>query len=417
MRSHTPRTTSAPPRLAPLVLAVMAAQSMLVVLAPTIVDVGHEFGTSVGTVGQARAITAASAVAACLVIAVVIDRVDLRRLLAAGAALTVLASATVGSAPSLGVFIAAHAVSGVAFAFLVSAGLAGVAAFPRERSARAMGYVVAANALAWIVAAPLGGVLSDVLSWRAAQAVPGAIALAALGTARCATPLPVTAVPGARKGLQAVVADGRARRWLLAELAAWFVWASELTYGGAFLIQHHSVSEPAAGAMFAVAAAAFFVGSVRSTRLVRRFARRRLIASAAVGIGALIALQFNVASSVWVTLALLTLAALGNGVRASASAGLGLAQMPGLPGAMGTAQTAVAQAGYLLGASAGAGLVSASGYAALGLVLGGGMLLSAMLFARVADPVADRGRTGPGATRVIVRPRGGSRRPASATAT
>jgi predicted MFS family arabinose efflux permease len=418
MSSPHPPSAGARPRLAPLVLAVMAAQGMLVVLSPTIVEVGHEFGISVGTVGHARAITAASAVAASLLIACVIDRVDLRRLVAAGAGLAVVGSATIATAPSLGAFLAAHGVSGIAFACLLSAGLTGVAAFPREQSARAMGYIIAANALAWIVAGPLGGVLTDVLSWRAAQAVPCALALAALAAARRATSLPIAASPGPRTGLLGVVADRRARCWLVAELAAWFVWASVLTYGGAFLIQHHSVSESAAGTVFAVAAAAFFCGSVRSAPLVRRFARRRLIASAALAMGTLIPLQFTVAPSIWVTLALLTFIALCGGVRASASAGLGLAQMLGRPGTMMTAQTAVTQLGYLLGALAGAGMLSLSSYAALGLVLGGGMLLSAVLFTRVADPLEEdlERTTGLAATTVIARSWGQSIQPATVPA-
>jgi predicted MFS family arabinose efflux permease len=369
----------------PLVLATMAAQSLLVVLAPTMVAAGREFGTSVGTVGHARAIAAASAVAASLLIARLIDRVGLRRLMAAGACLAVLASAAIAAATSLSAFLAAHCVSGIAFACLLSAGLTGVGAFPRERSARAMGYVIAANALAWIVAGPLGGLLTDAVSWRAAHIVPIVLAFAALAAARRAAPLPVASA-GPRTGLSGVLADRRARCWLVAELVAWFVWAGELTYGAAFLIQHHSSSEPVAGAAFAVAAAAFFCGSVRSARLVQRFARRRLIASAAVAMGALIPLQFCVAPSLWVTLGFLSLTALCSGVRTSTSAGLGLAQMPGRPGAIMTAQTAVSQLGYLSGALVGAGLLSSSSYPALGLTLGGGILVSAALFMRVADP-------------------------------
>ena len=85
-----------------------------------------------------------------------------------------------------------------------------------------MGYVIGANALAWIVATPLGGVLTDALSWRVGLAVPAVLALAALAAARRATPLSAVAAPSPRTGLLGVVADRRARRWLVAELAAWF---------------------------------------------------------------------------------------------------------------------------------------------------------------------------------------------------
>jgi MFS family permease len=176
------------------------------------------------------------------------------------------------------------------------------------------------------------------------------------------------------------------------------------------------VSESAAGAVFAVAAAAFFLSSVRSAPLARRFARPRLVASAALAMAILIPLQFSVAPSVWVTLAFLCAIALCSGVRASASAALGLAQMPGRPSTMTAGQTAVTQLGYLLAALAGARMLNSSGYADLGLVLGGGLLVSAALVIRVPDPPEERVKRSPtvGPTTVIARPESQSIQPAAA---
>ena len=52
-----------------------------------------------------------------------------------------------------------------------------------------------------------------------------------------------------------------------------------------------------------------------------------------------------------------------------------------------TAQAAVTQLGYLIGAVTGAATLGASGYAALGFVLGGASLVSALLATRVVDPL------------------------------
>lgn len=111
----------------------MASQALLVVLTPTIVEVGREFGASVGVVGQARSVFAGAAAAAAI-------------------------------SPSLVVFGAVHALLGVGFACLMSAGFAGVAAFPAEDRPWAMGYLVGANGLAWVVVNPLAGALTDLLS-------------------------------------------------------------------------------------------------------------------------------------------------------------------------------------------------------------------------------------------------------------
>lgn len=57
-----------------------------------------------------------------------------------------------------------------------------------------------------------------------------------------------------------------------------------------------------------------------------------------------------------------------------------------------TAQGAVTQLGYLLGALAGAAVLGSSGYAVLGVALGAGLLVSALLFTHVADPLDERAR-------------------------
>jgi len=377
---------SSVPRVAPLVLGTLAGNSLLVVLSPTMVAVARDFAVPVGAVGQARTIAAASAVLASPLVARLIDRAGLRATLLAGSAVTVLAGAAVAAAPTFVAFLAAHVVTGVALACLASAGLAGVAALPREHSARAIGHVVGASALAWIVAGPLAGMLTDAISWRAAQTVPIALAVTALAAARAAATPQAREPAGAGDGLRTVLSDRRARRWMGAELAAGCVWAADLAYGGAFVIRHHHVSGTTAGALIAAATAAFFLGAVRSAALARRFTPVGLIASASLAMAAMVAFQFTVAPTVWVTLIFLCVVALCAGVRSSASARLALAQVPGRPGAMTAAQTAVTQAGHLLGAIAGAATLSLAGDTGLGLVLSGGLVVAACLFARVTDP-------------------------------
>jgi len=85
-------------RLAPLMLATMASQALIVVLAPTIVAVGTDLGASVGAAGQARTVTAGAAILASAAIAGRIDTVGIPRLLAAGAAVAIAASAAVATA-------------------------------------------------------------------------------------------------------------------------------------------------------------------------------------------------------------------------------------------------------------------------------------------------------------------------------
>jgi predicted MFS family arabinose efflux permease len=139
------------PKLAPLVLATMASQALLVALSTTIVAISRDLGASVGAVGQARSVAAGVAIVASLAIVGRIDALGVRRLLGFGSGLAIIACAAVALAPTLTLFLAAHVLVGLAFACLLSAGFAGVAAFAPERRPWAIGYVAGANALAWIV--------------------------------------------------------------------------------------------------------------------------------------------------------------------------------------------------------------------------------------------------------------------------
>jgi predicted MFS family arabinose efflux permease len=373
--------------LVPLVLATMASQSLLVVLAPTIVAIGSDLGASVGLVGQARSVTAGVAIAASVAITGRIERVGVPRTLGVGAVLAVAGSAAVAAAPSLWLFLAAHAVVGVAFACLLTAGFAGVAAFPAERRSWALGYVTGANALAWIVVNPIVGALTGWLSWRVAHAVPAAVALGALLT----TPAAISAVAaGAAPRLRSVLATASARRWIAAELMAYAAWTALLTFIGAFFIRRLGVSEATAGWLLASGAAAYFAASTHSAVLTRLAPRRNVVAAAAVMMAALIAALFA-SDTVPVAVAIFCLVGMLAGIRTPASARLGLEQLPGHPGAMMAARTATTQLGYLAGAVIGGALINGAGYGVLGVVLAASMVASALLVLRVDDDASVSG--------------------------
>src|SRR5215218_9856896 len=143
-------------RLAPLVLATMATQASIVVLAPLIVAIGEDLGASVSAVGLAGTVLAGS-----LAIGPLIDRIGVRPLIVRGAALGLIGAAATALSPSLPFFYAAHVITGLGVACLLSAGFAGVAAyFDGGEMTWAMGYVVAGQSLAWIFGNPVVGTLA-----------------------------------------------------------------------------------------------------------------------------------------------------------------------------------------------------------------------------------------------------------------
>jgi predicted MFS family arabinose efflux permease len=377
--------------LVPLVLATMATQASIVVLAPIVVEVADDFGASVSAVGIARSVMAGTAVVGSLVLGPLIDRLGVRPVLVAGGGLAMAGAGATAAAPSLAAFYAAHVLVGGGVACLLSAGFAGVGAyFDESESAWAMGYVVGAQSLAWIVGNPLIGILTDAASWRLAYVVPAAAAAGALAAGlRAPRGAVVQAVEEERRGLWAVAGDVSARRWAIAELVAYSAWTAELTYVGAFYVRTYGIEESAVGFLLAVGSFAFLASTLSTDRLARRFGRRTLVVGGALGMGALVVVLMNVTPSVWFTLAMFFVVALCAGLRSTGSSALGLDQLPAQPGSMMAARTASAQLGYMIGAAVGGAVLALSGFGALGFVILAGMLVSAVLISRVAEPLAE----------------------------
>jgi predicted MFS family arabinose efflux permease len=372
-------------RLAPLMLATMASQALIVVLAPTVVAIGADLGASVGAIGQARSIAALSAIVASAAIARRIDRTRVSHLIRVGAVLGIVASATIAAAPTLAAFLLAHVLVGVAVACLLSAGFAGVTVFPPDRRAWAIGYVAGANALAWIAVTPMVGIAVDRIGWRAAEALPAMIAFAALLAAPLAASAPArSSVPRVRT----LLSDLCARRWIVAELVAYGAWTALLTFLGPFFVERLGVRESVVGWLLAAGAGAYFLASTRSGRLTAGLPRRQLVAATSLAMALLFTLQLSGVGAAVLAAAVFCLLGVAAGVRTPASSGLGLAQFPDHPGAMMAARTAVTQAGYLLGSVVGGVVLTGSSYGTLGIVLGVGMAASAWLTLRVADPLA-----------------------------
>lgn len=368
--------------LSPLVLATMASQSLLVVLAPTMVAISEDLGVTVGVLGQARAVTAVVSIIASVLLTGVAGALTLRTTLTIGSVLAIGASALVAAARSPFAFLGAHVLVGLALALLLSGGFAGVAAFPVERRAWATGYVAAANAAAWIVVNPFAAALTEWFNWRAAQAVPVLIALCALFTARQAVP-----VPGAGRGeWDAPLREPSARRWIAAETVGFAAWTALLTFAGAFFIEHIGLSQTSTGWALAAGAAAYVLASTRAGRLTSRIPRLRLAVSSALAMAAVLPILLGLSDVGPAAVLLFCLIGLIAGLRTPASAGIGLAQLPGRPGAMMAARTAATQLGYLLGALIGGTVIAFWGYATLGWALAAVMALSAVLLRRVDDP-------------------------------
>jgi predicted MFS family arabinose efflux permease len=397
-------------RLLPLVLATTATQASIVVLAPLLVEISHSLGASVSAVGVARSVLAGTAFAGSLAIGPLIDRIGVRPLIVRGGALALAGAAATAASPTLAIFYAAHVVTGLGVACLLSAGFAGVASyFSGREMAWAMGYVVGAQSLAWIVGNPIVGTLAEAGSWRLSYLVPASVCLAALVAGLALRPRSrssatlVTEPDGSTAaasrdsigdGLRAVCGDRSARRWAISELVAYSAWSAELTYAAVFYIRNYDTSVGTIGFLLAGGSLVFLLTSLSTARLTTRFTRKPLLITCALGMGAMLALILNWAPSVAGTFAMFCAMAVFAGTRLAGSSALGLDQLPDRPGAMMGARTSAAQLGYMIGAAGGGAVLALWGFGTLGYVLLAGMTLSAALLSGVHDPWSERQHAG-----------------------
>ncbi len=125
------------------------------------------------------------------------DLAGQRRVLLAGIALFTAGSALCGAAPSLWMLIAARAVQGAGAAIMMATTMAlAAAAVPKARTGSAMGLLASMSAVGIALGPALGGVLIEVLGWRAIFLVKLPLGLAAFLLAQ--RTLPNDAQPGTK---------------------------------------------------------------------------------------------------------------------------------------------------------------------------------------------------------------------------
>ena len=363
-------------RIAGLMLASMASQSLMVVLAPAIVRIAESFHASVGTVSQARAVAAVAAVASSFWLSPRLGNIGVRRTIQSGGLLSLAACIIVGLSSTLWIFWLAHVIVGLAVSFLLSASFSGAAA--AESAVRTLGLVAAANSLAWVAINPLSGLFAQTVGWRFSFLLPAGFALTAMWWARY---LPPTTTQGQneRSTVWQLLTSKPARMWILAELAAYTAWTATMTFVGPLLIQQGHLSETLAGISLGLGASMFFIISSRVKNLLSRMSTKIAIITSSAGMsitgGALFLLPLPAALLAVLFCSMSAFC----GVRTPVASFIGTQVEPTRTDAMMTARTAITQTGYLLGAALGGALLTWRGFDALGILVMAGTITGGLV--------------------------------------
>lgn len=164
--SPTPSNWGAVLAMSLAAFALVASEFMPVSL---LTPIAADLHISEGQAGQAISISGAFALLTSLCIASLAGRMDRKRLLMALAALMIVSGTVVALAPNYGVFMVGRALIGVAIGGFWSLSAATAMRLVRdEHVPRALAILNGGNALASVLAAPLGSFIGALAGWRVA---------------------------------------------------------------------------------------------------------------------------------------------------------------------------------------------------------------------------------------------------------
>ena len=173
MNQHTPSTPQKPEQSWGAVFAMSLAAFVLVASefmpVSLLTPIAADLHITEGQAGQGISISGLFALFASLMTAAVAARVDRKPLLLSLTLLMIVSGTVVAFAPTYWVFMIGRALIGVAIGGFWSLSAAtAMRLVPDDQIARAMAVVNGGNALATVIAAPLGSFLGSLIGWRGA---------------------------------------------------------------------------------------------------------------------------------------------------------------------------------------------------------------------------------------------------------
>jgi len=177
--------------------ALIASEFMPVSL---LTPIARDLHISEGSAGQAISVSGAFALLTSLVISTLARRLDRKALLLSLTLLTIVSGAIVAFAPNYFLFMAGRALIGVVIGgFWSMSAATAMRLVPDAQVPRALAIVNGGNALATVVAAPLGSFLGAIIGWRGAFFCVVPVAAIAFGWKLVSLP-PMKVEPGESPG-------------------------------------------------------------------------------------------------------------------------------------------------------------------------------------------------------------------------
>ena len=282
MRSDTMPTGAAAPAswggvfaLSLGAFALVASEFMPVSL---LTAIAADLHVTQGQAGQAIAVSGAFALVTSLATSTLAGRLDRRMLLLALTALMIASGSIAAFAPNYTVFMFGRALIGIAIGGFWSLSAAtAMRLVPPEDVPRALAIVNGGNALATVLAAPLGSILGAVVGWRGAFFCLVPVAVLALGWKMFSLPPMPPAVRQGQTNIFALLKRPPVALGLLAVSAFFMGQFALFTYLRPFLETATHASATTASLMLLVIGVAGFAGTVLIGAVLKNHLYRTLV--------------------------------------------------------------------------------------------------------------------------------------------
>ena len=381
-----------------LIASTFASNLPALLIGLLLVDIGQTFGYPVGVTAQIRTVAMSLGTIFALLMGVLSVRFNHRSLLLTGLLLKSISAIGSGFAPIFAIMLASYSMQGMGAAMTSPMSYALVGEhFPREKRGGAIGRIVAAGALAYVIGPPVIDAISGFGGWRLAY-LGFVLPVILLSLLMVSKGLPSTrhsnqsaaSVTDYLAGFKSVLSNKSANACLVGSALSGAAWMAILIYAPSFLRQRFLMPTGVVSILVVIAALCYTCGSLTSGRFVKRLGNKPVTVLAALGAGVFAILYTNL-PDLRLSVGVMFLGCLFAGMRMSASTDLTLEQVPVFRGTIMSINHATVALADALGSGIGGLALLQLGYGAMAISLGAMGIAAAIVFQLLAiDPAKAR---------------------------
>jgi predicted MFS family arabinose efflux permease len=369
-----------------LAISNFATGPLAVLITLLLIDIALTFEVSLGVMGQINTLSSVVSVIFALVMGILSVRFRHKSLMIIGLLCVGVSALGCFFASNFNSMLIFYSLSGVgtAMVFPMAITLIGEHLLLEERGS-AVGWIIAAGSLSYLIGAPIISFISDIGGWRLTLlgfVIPISLAglfLALIGlpsTSRKQLTISKTTYLGSFKG---VLLNISAAACLAGNVLRTASFIAIVLYGVSFFRQRFLVSTNFASLIIIGAALCYTLGSLVAGRLVNKFGRKSLTVLTAFLAGIFI-IAFVYLPNLWFSLALNFLGTWFSGMASSAANSLTLEQAPRFRGTMMSINSAALSLGNALGSALGGLALVLFNYEVMGSILGIMGIVAAIIF-------------------------------------